>query len=64
MPENTGRLEAQLRAASGHTSKRLKDLEGVEALVEVSHHRDRQFWRYGLEEKPRGFLVLAAQVGG
>jgi putative transposase len=26
--------------------------------VEVTHHRGRQLWRYGLEEKPRGFLVL------
>src|SRR5215213_3479654 len=26
--------------------------------VEVPHHRDRQLWRYGLEEKPHGFLVL------
>jgi putative transposase len=26
--------------------------------VEVLHHRDRQLWRYGLEEKPRGFGVL------
>jgi len=26
--------------------------------VEVPYHRDRQLWRYGLEEKPRGFLVL------
>jgi len=26
--------------------------------VEVPHHPDRQLWRYGLEEKPRGFLVL------
>lgn len=26
--------------------------------VEVPRHRDRQLWRYGLEEKPRGFLVL------
>jgi putative transposase len=26
--------------------------------VEVPHHRDRQLWRYGLEKKPRGFLVL------
>ena len=24
----------------------------------MQHHRDRQLWRYGLEEKPRGFLVL------
>ena len=27
--------------------------------VEVPHHRERQLWRYGLEEKPRGFQVLA-----
>jgi putative transposase len=26
--------------------------------VEVPCHRDRQLWRYGLEEKPRGFRVL------
>lgn len=26
--------------------------------VEVPHHRNRQLWRYGLEEKPRGFQVL------
>ena len=26
--------------------------------VEVPRHRERQLWRYGLEEKPRGFLVL------
>ena len=26
--------------------------------VEAPRHRDRQLWRYGLEEKPRGFLVL------
>ena len=26
--------------------------------VEVPHHRHRQLWRYGLEEKPRGFRVL------
>jgi putative transposase len=26
--------------------------------VEVPHHRDRQLWRYGLEEKPRGFRML------
>jgi putative transposase len=29
--------------------------------VEVAHHRDRQLWRYGLEEKPRGFRVLASR---
>ncbi len=26
--------------------------------VEVPYHRDRQLWRYGLQEKPRGFQVL------
>ena len=26
--------------------------------VEVPHHRERQLWRYGLEEEPRGFKVL------
>ena len=26
--------------------------------VEVPRHPDRQLWRYGLEEKPRGFRVL------
>jgi transposase len=26
--------------------------------VEVPYHPDRQLWRYGLEEKPRGFQVL------
>ena len=26
--------------------------------LEVPRHRDRQLWPYGLEEKPRGFLVL------
>src|SRR5688572_533001 len=26
--------------------------------LEVPHHPDRQLWRYGLEEKPRGFQVL------
>jgi putative transposase len=26
--------------------------------VEVPHHRDRQLWRYGLKEKPSGFIVL------
>ncbi len=27
-------------------------------VEEVPHHRERQLWRYGLEEKPRGFKVL------
>jgi putative transposase len=26
--------------------------------MEVPHHRYKQLWRYGLEEKPRGFQVL------
>ncbi len=26
--------------------------------VEVPHHRERQLWCYGLEQKPRGFKVL------
>jgi transposase len=26
--------------------------------VEVPYHRNRQLWRYELEEKPRGFRVL------
>jgi transposase len=26
--------------------------------MEVPRHRDRQLWRYGSEEKPRGFLLL------
>jgi transposase len=26
--------------------------------LEVPHHSDWQLWRYGLEEKPRGFQVL------
>jgi hypothetical protein len=25
---------------------------------QVPPHRDRQLWRYGLEEKPRGFRML------
>lgn len=26
--------------------------------VEVPKHRGRQFWRYGLEDKPKGFQVI------
>jgi putative transposase len=26
--------------------------------VEVPQHPDKQLWRYGLKEKPRGFQVL------
>jgi hypothetical protein len=49
LPENTGRLEAQLRASSGRSSKLLKDPDGFEAVVEVPG---------------RGALVLSVQSGG
>ena len=49
LPENTGRLEAQLRAASGRSSKLLKDPDGFEAVVEVPG---------------RGALILSVQGGG
>lgn len=49
MPENTGRLEAQLRAASGRNSKVIKDADGVEAVVEVPG---------------RGTLTLSVRRGG
>ena len=26
--------------------------------MEVAHHPERQLWRYGLEEEPRGFRVM------
>ena len=35
LPENTGPLQAQLRAASRRSSKLLKDPDGFEAVVEV-----------------------------
>ena len=31
--------------------------------MEVAHHRDRQLWRYELEEKPRGFSKFCLAVG-
>ena len=49
MAENSGRLQAQLRAASGRSSKLLKDPEGFEAVVEVPG---------------RGALVLSVRSGG
>ena len=49
LPENTGRLQAQLRASSGRSSKLLKDPNGFEAVVEVPG---------------RGALVLSVQSGG
>ena len=49
MPENTGRLQAQLRASSGRSSKLLKDPEGFEAVV---------------EGPGRGALVLSVRSGG
>jgi hypothetical protein len=49
LPENTGRLQAQLRAASGRSSKLLKDPDGFEAVVEVPG---------------RGALILSVKSGG
>jgi hypothetical protein len=49
LPENSGRLQAQLRAASGRSSKLLKDPDGLVAVVEVPG---------------RGALVLSVQSGG
>ena len=49
MPKNTRRLEAQLHAASGRSSKILKDAESIEAVVEVPG---------------RGRLTLSVQKGG
>jgi hypothetical protein len=31
--------------------------------LEVPHRQYRQLWRYGLEEKPRGFQVLSREGG-
>jgi hypothetical protein len=31
--------------------------------MEVPHHRNRQLWRYELEEKPRGFSSFCLAVG-
>ncbi len=47
--EKARRLQAQLRAASGRSSKLLKDAEGIEAVVEVPG---------------RGTLTLSVQSGG
>ena len=49
LPESTGRLQAQLRAASGRSSKLLKDPDGVEAVVEMPG---------------RGALILSVLGGG
>jgi hypothetical protein len=49
MPKNTGRLAAQLDAASGRSSKVLKDADGIEAVVEVPG---------------RGTLTLSVRSGG
>ena len=43
-------------AYTGGFSEWLEEQRGWRA--EVPRHRDRQLWRYGLKEKPRGFLVL------
>ena len=49
MPKNFSRLEAQLHAASGRSSKILRDAESMEAVVEVPG---------------RGRLTLSVQKGG
>ena len=49
MPKNIRRLEAQLRSASGRSSKIIKDAEGIEAVVEVAG---------------RGTLTLSVHSGG
>ena len=49
MPKNIRRLEAQLHAASGRSSKILKDAQSIEAVVEVPG---------------RGSLTLSVQKGG
>jgi hypothetical protein len=49
LPKNTRRLEAQLHAISGRSSKILKDAESIEAVVEVPG---------------RGSLTLSVQKGG
>lgn len=50
-------------AAGAHTGEFREWLEEErEWQVEVPRHRDRQLWRYGLEEKPRGFLLLPRRL--
>ncbi len=40
--------------------RHLRALAGAERgwRVEIPRHRQRQAWRYGLDEKPRGFQVI------
>ena len=49
MSENSRRLEAQIRAASGRSSKLIKDADGVKVVVEVPG---------------RGILTLSVRKGG
>lgn len=49
MPEKCRRVQAQLRSASGRSSKVVKDADGIEAVVEVPG---------------RGSLTLSVQSGG
>jgi hypothetical protein len=49
LPKNTRSLEAQLHAASGRSSKILRDAESIEAVVEVPD---------------RGSLTLSVHKGG
>ncbi len=44
------------RAYTGRFREWVEEQRGWQ--VEVPHHPDRQLWRYGLEERLRGFLVL------
>ena len=43
-------------AYTGHFREWVRQQRGWR--VEVPRHPDRQLWRYGLEEKPRGFRIL------
>jgi hypothetical protein len=49
LPKNITHLQAQLRSASGRSSKILRDAEGIEAVVEVAG---------------RGTLTLSVHSGG
>ena len=49
MPNNTRAVEAQLHAASNRSSKKIKDTDSIEAVVEVPG---------------RGILRLSVQRGG
>ena len=58
LKEKLSRLE--LVWADGAYTKSFREWAEEERgwRVEVPRHPDRQLWRYGLKEKPHGFLVL------